>query len=76
MIHLIFHSPPTNSSMREAMDDVMLLIENVEKPRRDDENDNFYFVLDAHREMGAELKQSLEQKGYSVSVKDQGVYLA
>ncbi|HKK40079.1 MAG TPA: hypothetical protein VJ949_11720, partial [Cryomorphaceae bacterium] len=67
--------PPTTSSMREAMEDVMTLIDEVEKPKRDDENDNFYFVIDAHRELGAELKQSLEEKGYIISVKDQGVYL-
>lgn len=61
--------------MREAMEDVTSLVEGVEKPQRDEENDNFYFVLDAHREMGAELKQSLEEMGYNVSVKDHGVYL-
>ncbi|MFT4771550.1 MAG: hypothetical protein ACI9CP_001460 [Cryomorphaceae bacterium] len=76
MIHLIFHTPPTDTSMFEAMEDVMTLFEHVEKPQQDMENDNFYFVLDAHREVGAELKQSLQEKGYNVSVHDQGVYLA
>jgi len=61
--------------MREATEDVMSLFEDVGKPKRDDENDTFYFVLDAHRELGAELKQSLQEKGYVVTVKDQGVYL-
>jgi len=75
MIHLIFHTPPTTSSMREATDDVMSLFEDVGKPNRDDENDTFYFVLDVHRELGAEIKQSLQEKGYVVTVKDQGVYL-
>ncbi|MCZ4409596.1 hypothetical protein O3Q51_12300 [Cryomorphaceae bacterium 1068] len=75
MIHLIFHTPPTNTSMRQATEDVMTLFENIGKANRDDENDNFYFVLDAHRELGAELKQSLEEMGYNVSVKDYGVYL-
>ncbi|HKL39963.1 MAG TPA: hypothetical protein VJ894_04750 [Cryomorphaceae bacterium] len=75
MIHLIFHTPPTTSAMREATDDVISLFGDVEKPNRDDENDNFYFVLDAHREMGAELKQSLQEKGYIVTVKDYGAYL-
>jgi hypothetical protein len=76
MIHLIFHTPPTDTSMLEATEDVMTLFEDVEKPRRDMENDNFYFELDAHRELGAELKQSLQEKGHNVSVEDQGVYLA
>jgi hypothetical protein len=75
MIHLIFHTPPTSTSMRQATEDVMTLFENIGKANRDDENDNFYFVLDAHRELGAELKQSLEEMGYNVSVKDFGVYL-
>lgn len=75
MIHLIFHTPPTSTSMREATDDVMSLFEDVGKPNRDDENDTFYFVLDVHRELGAEIKQSLQEKGYVVTVKDQGVYL-
>lgn len=75
MIHLIFHTPPTTTSMREAMEEMMNLFELDEKPKRDDENDNFYFVLDAHRELGAEMKQSLQQKGYNVSIKDHGVYL-
>ncbi len=75
MIHLIFHTPPTSTSMRQATEDVMTLFENVGKAKRDEENDNFYFVLDAHRELGAELKQSLEEMGYNVTVKDYGVYL-
>lgn len=75
MIHLIFHTPPTSTSMLEAMEVVMTLFEEVEKPKQDMENDNFYFVLDAHRELGAELKQSLQEKGYNVSVQDQGEYL-
>ena len=61
--------------MREAMEDVMSLFEDVGKPKRDVENDTFYFVLDVHREWGAEIKQSLQEKGYVVTVKDQGVYL-
>ena len=75
MIHLIFHTAPTSTSMRQATEDIMTLFENIGKANRDDENDNFYFVLDAHRELGAELKQSLEEMGYNVSVKDYGVYL-
>jgi hypothetical protein len=75
MIHLIFHTPPTSGTMREAKEDLESIFESVDKPKRDEENDVFYFVLDAHREVGAELKQQLEEKGYVVSVKDQGAYL-
>lgn len=75
MIHLIFHMPPTSTSMREATEALESLADDVGKAERDDENDVFFFVLNEHREVGAELKQLLEEKGFVISVKDQGVYL-
>jgi len=70
MIQLIFHTPPTYVAKRRSFLDLKSLMDEVEEPMTDLENDNFYFVLDTDREHGLELKQSLSEMGHLVSVKD------
>ena len=70
MITIVFHSTPIFENRRKAENDLMNLVEEIDDPITDVENDNFYFTLDTDRERGLELGQALEKMGYIVTVKD------
>ncbi len=69
MIRLIFHIAPTVGAMKTASTEMRILFDFEEEPKKDFENDNFYFTLEADRETALEMKQSLSERGFPVTVK-------